>query len=389
MSYKRLFSRSINASPARLHAAAHSHHLWPDAAFEGHAEAADDAARLADRKWDKVTDEIVPAARAEVAAELNVGNGDTIAFAPNTHEFVVRLRSCFPADKPVRILTTDGEFHSFSRQLARWEEAESVVATRVPVEPFDSFADRILEAIAAEPFDWVFVSHVFFASGCVFDRLNDLAAALGDRPDCLVIDGYHGFMAIETDFAPIASRAFYLAGGYKYAMSGEGVCFLHAPRGFCPRPENTGWFAAFDALEAEQDGRVGYAETAARFAGATYDPSGLYRFLAVRRMLAAEGLTTARISAHVRPLLDQLAEEIAAGRAGHLADAELLAVRGDGPAARFLAYRHPDAPEWTRRLAEAGIVTDARGDVIRFGLGLYHDPEDVDRLVETCATACG
>ena len=35
-SYKHLFSRALAASPGRVHFAAHSHHLWPDASYEGH-----------------------------------------------------------------------------------------------------------------------------------------------------------------------------------------------------------------------------------------------------------------------------------------------------------------------------------------------------------------
>jgi len=54
LSFKGLFSRSLSADPGRLHFAAHSHHLWPDASFDGQAQAWTDAARLADRKWDKV-----------------------------------------------------------------------------------------------------------------------------------------------------------------------------------------------------------------------------------------------------------------------------------------------------------------------------------------------
>ena len=71
------------------------------------------------------------------------------------------------------------------------------------------------------------------------------------RPDTLiVVDGYHGYMALPTDLAAIEARAFYLSGGYKYAMAGEGVAFLHAPPGLVPRPRDTGWYAAFEALEA-------------------------------------------------------------------------------------------------------------------------------------------
>ena len=67
MSFKRLFSRTLGAAPDRLHFAAHSHHLWPNASFEGQVEAWEDAAQLADRKWDKVMGEVWPEAQRHVA----------------------------------------------------------------------------------------------------------------------------------------------------------------------------------------------------------------------------------------------------------------------------------------------------------------------------------
>ncbi|MEO6198710.1 MAG: class V aminotransferase, partial [Sphingomicrobium sp.] len=64
MSFKQLFSRSLGAAPERLHFAAHSHHLWPDASHEGQMEAWADAACLADRKWDRIMGEVWPEAQA-------------------------------------------------------------------------------------------------------------------------------------------------------------------------------------------------------------------------------------------------------------------------------------------------------------------------------------
>ena len=43
-SYKHLFARSIAAAPERVHFAAHSHHLWPDASYVGQLAAWQDAA---------------------------------------------------------------------------------------------------------------------------------------------------------------------------------------------------------------------------------------------------------------------------------------------------------------------------------------------------------
>ena len=74
MSFKPLFERSLAANPGRLHFAAHSHHLWPDASFDGQVDCWEDAARLADRKWDRIMGEVWPEAQAHVASELGTGN---------------------------------------------------------------------------------------------------------------------------------------------------------------------------------------------------------------------------------------------------------------------------------------------------------------------------
>ena len=68
-----------------------------------------------------------------------------------------------------------------------------------------------------------------------------------------------------------------------------------------------------------------------------------------------------------------------------LASAELLNSPGDGAHARFLAFRSRKAQQWCSELAARNCVTDVRGDVIRIGLGLYHDESDIDRFVELAA----
>jgi kynureninase len=42
----------------------------------------------------------------------------------------------------------------------------------------------------------------------------------------------------------------------------------------------------------------------------------------------------------------------------------------------FLAFRSKFSVPYQSALAQAGIVTDVRGDVLRIGFGLYHDPSD-------------
>ncbi|PVE26321.1 aminotransferase [Microvirga sp. KLBC 81] len=369
------FSRFLNAEPERLHFAAHSHHPWPNVTREAHLQAWDDAARLIDDKWEHVLGPVLDEFRAHVAGHLNLPDPGTIAVAPNTHEFLRRILSCFPTEKPVRILTSDGEFHSFSRQIARLEEDRAVAVTRVPTEPFTSFEDRFASA-AGDDFDLVFVSQVFFNSGFAADARR-LAEVAGDKA-MVVIDGYHGFMARPTDLSSIGDRAFYIAGGYKYAMAGEGACFMHCPPGWGLRPRDTGWYAAFGNLTNAQSGQVGYSTDGWRFMGATFDPSGLYRFNAVMRWLADESITPAIIHAQAKALQQQFLQRIT--DCPLLGQAKLVVPQDEMRRGNFLTFETPQAQAIYRDLQELRVITDVRGQRLRFGFGLYQTEEEVDEF---------
>jgi selenocysteine lyase/cysteine desulfurase len=351
-------------------------------------EAWTDAASLADRKWDRVFGEVMPRAQANIAHELGLPDPKTIGFAPNTHELLMRLFSAKFGDRPLDVLTSDGEFHSFRRQAARWEETGRIKRRVVPCEPFDTFTERFLAAAREKKPDIAFVSHVMFRSGLRFDGVEELAQLASLDGTWVVLDLYHSFMAIPCDFSRVADRVFLLGGGYKYAMTGEGAGYIHAPPGYALRPEYTGWFADFVAMEGKQQG-VAYSADGGRFLGATYDPTPLYRFNAVSAMLTRQGLDTREITARVAALRAMLEEAIASGEAGRLRDAELLHPNREPPDARFVALRHPNAVLWKSRLMAANIITDARDDVLRIGLGLYHDESDVPAFCAAAAKALG
>ena len=377
--WKHLFQRSLAAAPDRLHFAAHSHHLWPDASYVGQMAAWQDAARLADTKWDRVMGELWPAAQAHVAAELHLPDPSTVVFAGNTHDFLIRLFASVDRGstrRPVRLLATDGEFHSFRRQAARWVEAGEAELETVAAGP--GTTQRLINAAQRFEPDLILASHVQFGTGHVVKDIDKLAQLASPTGPWVVIDGYHRFMAIETDLSAICDRVFYIAGGYKYAMAGEGIAMMHCPPGFVPRPAITGWYAEFDDLSLPP-GSVGYAADAMRFMGATFDPSGLYRFVAVRGMLAGEALDTARVSRHCNLLRDAFLDGIGSTA---LATATLLnPVQPGQDQARFLALRSAQAQQWQAKLAGMDVITDVRGDVLRIGFGLYQTLRDIDALI--------
>lgn len=370
MSFKALFSRALSADPERVHFAAHSHHLWPDVSLEAHVRAWEDAGRLADRKWDRIFAETIPSAQRSIARILGLPDPNTLAFAPNTHDFVRRILSCLP-EKP-RILTTTSEFHSFARQTARLEEDGAIEIVRVPAEPLRTLSER-LAGDAKKSWDLVFFSHVLFDSGFVVDFERVCAA---NAKAMIVVDGYHGFCAVPTALSKLADRIFYVAGGYKYAMSGEGCCFLHAPNGWGERPRDTGWFASFGTLAANQTG-VPYATGGMRFMGATFDPTALHRLAAVLGMLEREGIDAQKIRAHVRTL--QRAFVRAIGTNLPFRESDLVVPISDERRGQFLAFRTKDAGAIQKTLDAANVIVDSRGDRLRFGFGIYHDEDDIVR----------
>jgi kynureninase len=369
VSYRHLFSRFLDIDPSRLHFAAHSHHPWPDVTYDAHLRWWEDAARAMDDKWEDFFASFLPRLRGKLGRVLNLGDGATIAFAPNTHELVNRVFSTLAI--PVEVVTTTSEFHSFDRQLRRWEEAGWAKVTRVEAEPYATFTERFLEQTADA--DLIYLSQVFFDSGFVVAHLDELVARC-PKAATVIIDGYHGFMARPVDLGLIADRAFFVAGGYKYAMAGEGAAFMHCPPGMAERPVDTGWYAGFGALTDRVE-EISYGSEGDRFWGATQDGSGLYRLEAVLSLLEANAITPAFIHEHV----NHLQREFLA-KAPDLGD---LLPPADFERGSFLTFRRSDARDLYQRLHGQGVITDYRGDRLRIGFGIYHEPRDVARLISS------
>jgi kynureninase len=114
---------------------------------------------------------------------------------------------------------------------------------------------------------------------------------------------------------------------------------------------------------------VGYGPGAARFAGATYDPTAHYRAAAVfafhqRMMMTAPRLRSA--SMHQVGMLATRFEALDL-------DASVAEVVPMPPERRagFLAIRCPDAANAVRKLRARNLFADSRGDILRLGPAPY------------------
>ncbi len=381
MSYKKYYQRFIQAHPQTQHYACHSHHYWPDVTRDAMLQYWDDTAALVDDKWDMMFSQKVPRVQRLIADILQLRQAEQLVFAPNTHELLFRLLTCFDWSAGLKVLTTDSEFHSFSRQINRLAEVGSVQVVKVSTEPFATFEQRFCDAAAKLKPDLVFFSQVFFNSGLVVAELDNLVSQLEQCCTATIaVDGYHGFMALPTDLSRLEGRIFYLAGSYKYAQGGEGCCFMLVPANNKFRPLYTGWFAEFGALAGVKSQQVGYATDGYQFAGATMDLTALYRLQAVLELFAADGVTVAAIHQHVQQLQQVFLEHLDRLQHTWLNRQQLLqddlACHG-----HFLTFRGPDAnavAELSAFLKQHRIETDYRGDRLRFGFAMYHDAADIN-----------
>lgn len=388
--FKPWYKKSLNALGKNLHFCAHSHHLWPDVTEKAHLKYWEDSAKMLDDKWGYVFSQVIPSVQSNIAQILNIKEAKQIALAPNSHELMTRLMSCFIGKKKLKILTTDSEFYSFARQLQRLEEFPEVEVIRLKTDEIlvdrASFINHFLGALSDNSIDLIYFSHVFFNSGLsLTDKELELILASAPESAYTVIDGYHAFGAIPIDGKVFQDKAFYLGGGYKYVQAGEGVGFMYIPEKYQLRPVNTGWFAQYGELTQTPQG-VGYSSDGASFWGATQDPSGWYRFNEVCALLKRSGVSFTDIHLHVQDLQVHFCNHLT--EVNFLKNYKLLtkSIQHHGHFLTFEGKDEAHTKELYDKLRSVGVLTDYRSNRLRFGFGAYHDLADVDELLKRLKT---
>ncbi|UJR82647.1 aminotransferase class V-fold PLP-dependent enzyme [Sandaracinus amylolyticus] len=355
--------------PGRILLTGHSHQAWPDVARDAQLRAFDDAAELVDDKWERAF-EAAESVRAAVAARIGA-RADDIALGASTHELVTRFLSALDLRARPHVVTTSGEFHSMHRQLARLAEA-GVEVEMVPWAPVSTLSARLAAAVRPTTAA-LMASSVLFETSSIVPHLHVAIEAAHRAGAAVLIDAYHAFGVVPFTVGELGpDPIFVTAGGYKYAQWGEGNCWLRVPPGNAMRPIATGWFSDFANLAAMRSGgAIGYgARGADRFAGSTYDPTSHYRARAVIDFFDAQGLTLARL----RATSIAQTERIIAGLDG----LEVLTPREPSARGGFVAVRVANANDVVSALRARGVLTDARGDVLRLGPAPYLGDDEID-----------
>jgi len=352
----------------RLLLTGHSHQAWPDVGFEAQQQAWLDAAEHLDAKWERAF-ATADRVRRGFARLLDDPQG-TIALGANTHELVVRWLSALRLGRRPRLVTTTAEFHTIRRQLDRLAE-EGIAVVKVPALPAATLAERLARTVDDRTAA-VLVSAVLYENAHIVPNLAHVLEACRRVGAELLVDAYHALNVVPFSLRTEGlAEAFMVGGGYKYCQLGEGNGFLRIPPECTLRPVITGWFSEFEALAAGgAAGPVTYGPGAARFAGATFDPTSHYRAARVFDFFEELELTPdllRQVSQHQVGLLASLFDALDADPRVITRDRAVTLSELGG----FLALQSPRAEELCRRLRDRSVAADFRADTLRLGPAPY------------------
>ncbi len=322
--------------------------------------------------------------RAKVALLLGVRRPDAVVPKVSAGQGLRAVLNAFPQDRPLRVVTTTGEFDSTDFILKTYAEQgrariEWVGPSRVEdgVELFDgtAVADRVLSGT-----DLVVVSQVMFQTGQVLPGVAELVERAHRAGAVVLADTYHSAGVIPVGFDDHGFD-FAVGGCYKYLRGGPGAGFLAVDPGHLDgsrfRTLDTGWFAKRDTFGYGRSDRAELAEGGDAWLEST--PAVVTSYQASAGLDFTLGVGVARTRYYALELQAGLREAL--GRAGvpvhRPADPEAFG--------GFVLVPHPDAPSAAARMLEYGVNVDARGGAVRFGPDLLSTPEEFGAAAEAAA----
>lgn len=356
----------------------HSHQAWPDVAYEAQLQAYTDAANFADDKWE-IAFQKAEDVRRGFSNLMNDESG-YISLAPNTHELVVRLISALDLKTRRKIITSNSEFYSIRRQVDRLAE-DGIENVKISVNPVETFVERVIEAIDEKTMA-VMISKVFFNTGRVGPKYAEIEKKCIEKGAVLLVDLYHVLNVVPFDIKEEGlENSFLTGGGYKYCQHGEGNCFLRFPMNCDMRPMNTGWFSEFGNLpNGKKEGEVLYGEGGLRFAGSTYDPVSHYRASKVFEFFKEQKLSPEflrEVSQHQIGLLIDEFDNIGFDENVIRRDKSIPLQETGG----FLVFYTEQSGMISEELGKKNIITDYRGNNLRFGPAPYLTDDQLKKAV--------
>ena len=306
---------------------------------------------------------VIGAAAEEIALHASISTATAV------------LASALDYKARPRVVTTSLDFPTVAYQwLAKRPlgiELEIVESPDGISVPLDAFARAIDDRTAL-----VATSHVYFTSGAIQD-IKAVAELAHARGALCYVDAYQSVGQVPVDVRTLGVD-FLTAGGLKWLLGGPGIVFLYARRDLAERlrPTTTGWFAHARQFAFEPRA-IDWQPDARRFEQGTPALAAIAAQLGGLEFLAEVGWP--RIFPAVRELTgDLVALAVERGLRPKVAP---------DPEARsaFVMIPAADPPSQVRRLAQQGIIADARPGHVRLSPFFYNVPDDYAKAIDILA----
>ncbi|AFU98381.1 aminotransferase class V-fold PLP-dependent enzyme [Simiduia agarivorans] len=351
---------------ARIMLTGHIHQAMPDCAGDAYQAHWDCLNRYGEERFEQEF-EIADRVRAGFA-ELIHAAPERIALASSVHDLFIRFLSAMPLATRPRIVTTDAEYPSIARQLARLAEA-GVEVVSVAANP----ASTLVERLAAQINDKtaaLCVSSVNFETGHQTLELDTLMPLCEARGVALFVDAYHSVNVLSFSVEDYNLQgAFVVAGGAKYCQMGSGIAFMHVPEGADFRPVITGWFGGFDpVVDNPAATPLAYADGAARFHGSSIDMLPVFRADRVFDFFRAQNLTPEFLDDVHHHQLELLANTF---KRNDFDPAVIKLSTSVEYMGGFLSFDSPHAQALSEMMRDRGVHTDYRRHWLRMGPAPY------------------
>ncbi|HEX9705195.1 MAG TPA: aminotransferase class V-fold PLP-dependent enzyme [Gemmatimonadales bacterium] len=302
-----------------------------------------------------------------------------IALAPSVSAALGVVAESLDYRRRPRVVVTSLDFPTVAYQwhAKRPRGVEVVVVespdgVTVPVEAIERAVDDRTALVAT--------SHVYFTTGAVQD-IKGVADVAHRRGALCLIDAYQSVGQLPVD-AHAAGVDFLVAGGLKWLLGGPGTVFLYVREDLIGRlePAVAGWFAHREQFAFEPR-RLDLHDDARRFELGTPSLAAVYTQLGGLEYIDEIGVPA------IRAVTAVLTEDLIA-RATALGFKPRVAPRAeDRSAIVTLPVADPGAA--VRRLADGGIIVDARPGHVRFSPFFYNVQDDHVAALQRLATQAG
>ncbi|HTS23844.1 MAG TPA: aminotransferase class V-fold PLP-dependent enzyme [Casimicrobiaceae bacterium] len=319
--------------------------------------------------------------RARLARLCGAPRPDCIVPKTSAGQGLRAILNSYPRESLPRVIATRGEFDSVDVILRHYAHHGRIALALVEPRADGLFAAEDLLGAVRAGADLVVVSQVLFNTGQILPDLPAVVAAAHVRGARLLLDVYHSLGVFPVDLAAL-DVDFAIGGSYKYLRGGPGACYLYLHPRHLDGSLSTldvGWFAKEEPFAYERPDPPRFAPGGDAFFESTPPILPLYQARAGQLFTLAIGV--ARLRAHSLAQQRRLVEL--------LAERGVAATGGGEDRGAFAVVRLPggEAERCSERLAERGVVTDARGPWLRLCPDVLTTDDELVRAAEQVARA--